>query len=463
MNSIEFIYKAKEVHGDFYIYDETEFIDWKTKVKIIDKEYGAFYILPRNHLTGQGCPQRKYKNRANATEKFINKLKERRPDFEYDISKLKYIDSNTKVICICHKKDEYGNEHGEFEILPHNLLNQKDVCKKCYIERLKKVRCLENETFINNLKQIYGDTLTYDDINYVDNKTPVRLYCRKEDKNGVVHGFYEAIPRYLMKGNRCCKKCEVEKNKLKKETYKQDLIQYVNNKCSFQLENEDFEYINNTQKINCICHKKDKYGNEHGNFTIKIRDLKIGHGCPKCGGSIHKTNEEFLRECYEIHGDKYQYLDKYVDWKTKLRIVCPEHGIFYMSPNKHISRRQGCPLCNRSKLETEVEKLLKDNHIRYEPQKRFEWLGKQSLDFYLPDYNIAIECQGEQHFNDVLFFNNISLEQRIELDERKFELCKEHNIDILYFTNIKIGEEFLKKHKYYFTNKELLQEIKNKA
>ena len=105
MDSIEFIYKAKEVHGDFYIYDETEFIDWKTKVKIIDKEYGAFYILPRNHLTGQGCPQRKYKNRANATEKFINKLKERRPDFEYDISKLKYIDSNTKVICICHKKD----------------------------------------------------------------------------------------------------------------------------------------------------------------------------------------------------------------------------------------------------------------------------------------------------------------------------------------------------------------------
>ena len=110
-------------------------------------------------------------------------------------------------------------------------------------------------------------------------------------------------------------------------------------------------------------------------------------------------------------------------------------------------------------MEIEVEKLLKDNHIRYEPQKRFEWLGKQSLDFYLTDYNIVIECQGEQHFNDVLFFNNISLEKRIELDERKFELCKEHNIDILYFTNIKMGEEFLKKHKYYFTVEELIEKI----
>ena len=113
----------------------------------------------------------------------------------------------------------------------------------------------------------------------------------------------------------------------------------------------------------------------------------------------------------------------------------------------------------QSHLEKEIEIFLEKNNIKYVYQKRFDWLGLQSLDFYLPDYNVAIECQGEQHFNDVLFFKNISLEKRIELDERKYNLCKEHNIDILYFTNIKIGEEFLKKHKYYFTNKELLQEI----
>ena len=84
------------------------------------------------------------------------------------------------------------------------------------------------------------------------------------------------------------------------------------------------------------------------------------------------------------------------------------------------------------------------------------------MDFYLPDYKIAIECQGEQHFNDVLFFNDTSLEKRIELDERKYNLCKEHNINIVYYTNITINEEFLNKHKYHFTNKELLQEIKQK-
>ena len=29
---------------------------------------------------------------------------------------------------------------------------------------------------------------------------------------------------------------------------------------------------------------------------------------------------------------------------------------------------------------------------------RPKWLGKQSIDFFLPQYNIAIECQGKQHF-----------------------------------------------------------------
>ena len=61
------------------------------------------------------------------------------------------------------------------------------------------------------------------------------------------------------------------------------------------------------------------------------------------------------------------------------------------------------------------------------------------------------------------FFKNITLEKRIELDERKYNLCKEHNINILYYANITINEEFLNKHKYYFTNKELLQEIKRNA
>ena len=44
--------------------------------------------------------------------------------------------------------------------------------------------------------------------------------------------------------------------------------------------------------------------------------------------------------------------------------------------------------------------VLEKNNIVFIEQYREKWLSKQSLDFYLPEYNIAIECQGMQHFKN---------------------------------------------------------------
>jgi very-short-patch-repair endonuclease len=63
------------------------------------------------------------------------------------------------------------------------------------------------------------------------------------------------------------------------------------------------------------------------------------------------------------------------------------------------------------------------------------------LDFYLPDYNIAIECQGIQHFKPVDFANkglawaNNEFNKNLKRDKRKNKLCKENGIQILYFSN----------------------------
>ena len=59
-----------------------------------------------------------------------------------------------------------------------------------------------------------------------------------------------------------------------------------------------------------------------------------------------------------------------------------------------------------------------------------------SLDFFIPDYNIDIECQGSQNFFKCVFFEkNNPLQNVIYRDILKFNLCKEHNITILYYTN----------------------------
>lgn len=53
---IDFVQKAKEIHGDLYNYSKVDYIDTYRKVHIICKEHGPFYMRPNNHLMGQGCP-----------------------------------------------------------------------------------------------------------------------------------------------------------------------------------------------------------------------------------------------------------------------------------------------------------------------------------------------------------------------------------------------------------------------
>ncbi len=75
--------------------------------------------------------------------------------------------------------------------------------------------------------------------------------------------------------------------------------------------------------------------------------------------------------------------------------------------------------------------------IVFEVHKHFVWLGRQELDFYLPEYNIAIECQGKQHFEDGCWGNDgVGYYQGIlSLDVRKNLLCKDNGIDLLYFVD----------------------------
>ena len=96
--------------------------------------------------------------------------------------------------------------------------------------------------------------------------------------------------------------------------------------------------------------------------------------------------------------------------------------------------------------------------------RNFEWLNinkqhSQSLDFYLPNYNVAIECQGEQHFKPIDFANrgeswsNKMLSKVKLLDNRKKMLCEQNNVKLLYYSNIQYNEDII-------TDKEkLLEEI----
>lgn len=205
------------------------------------------------------------------------------------------------------------------------------------------------------------------------------------------------------------------------------------------------EYKGSKTKVCIIC-------KEHGEFYQKPNDHLNGQGCPICANNVKLTTESFTKKAEIAHKNLYDYSKvDYVDSQTKICIICKKHGEFWQVPAKHLYG-QSCPTCSNENNISELifkEKIqnVLDNVIY---QKRFDWLGRQSLDFYLPDYNVAIEYQGRQHFKDI--YNDAKeFYKTCRRDENKYHKCLENNIKLLYFTYDK-RDIPIKYHSIIFTD-----------
>ena len=95
--------------------------------------------------------------------------------------------------------------------------------------------------------------------------------------------------------------------------------------------------------------------------------------------------------------------------------------------------------------------FLKEKNVYFIPQYRTKWLGRQSLDFYLPEYNIAIECQGEQHYQKVYYRSKKWTEEKSEnnflkitkRDEEKYKKCILNGVQLIYFSKHIYNEQYL--------------------
>ena len=284
---------------------------------------------------------------------------------------------------------------------------------------------LTTEEFIERSIKIHGDKYDYSKVAYIKAKVKVCIICPE-------HGEFWQTPDKHLIGHEC-PYCNT-KVKPSREEY----IKKVNNVHNFKYDYSELIYKNKDTKICVICNEKDEFGFKHGKFYVTAHNHLNGCGCPKCAKKYRYSTEEIIKRFKYIHNDKYDYSKtEYKNTKTKICIICPKHGEFWQAPYHHINGC-GCPKCNVSKLEENTAFFLKTNNIAFEQQKHFDWLGLQSLDFYLPDYNIAIECQGEQHFKPVDFagkgveWAEKIFKNNIIRDKNKLKLCDTHNIKLNY-------------------------------
>lgn len=98
--------------------------------------------------------------------------------------------------------------------------------------------------------------------------------------------------------------------------------------------------------------------------------------------------------------------------------------------------------------ETQLYNMIKGHFKNTEVihQGQPKWLGKQRFDIYLPEYNIAIEYQGAQHFKPVKIFGGEEGYKRIvENDKRKKQLCEKNDCVLIYVTENYNPNEIIEK------------------
>lgn len=366
--------------------------------------------------------------------------------------KLTTLEFTNRATVIHNGKYDYTPSHyvGAFGVIDiicpvHGLFRQTasshlggNGCKECASALRSITYTYTNEKFIEEARQTHGDRYDYRLVDYKHSSIKVQIVCK-------IHGVFEQVPSHHIQGSGC-PRCGMELSLLAAERRKLTNDEFIQSAIGVHGDRYDYSHTNYSSmksKVTIGC-------SEHGNFTQLASVHLAGGGCFQCGlkivgKSTLSNTAEFIMKSNKVHGDRYDY--RLVDYKhshSKVDVICPEHGVFRVTPGKHLEG-VGCKFCKSSKGEKALMRVFDKNHIKYiaeytVPNQSF----KHRYDFYLPDKNILIEFHGRQHYEPCGYFGGDSgFTSTILRDDRKATLAKLMGIRLLHFnyTHLKLNPE----------------------
>ncbi len=224
--------------------------------------------------------------------------------------------------------------------------------------------CIKSNKFIEKAKNKWGDKFDYSLVNFINYKTPIEIICPS-------HGIFSKIPDSFLTSKNGCNKCSGYGNINIDEFIKKSLYKF-NNKYDYSLIQK--EYLTTFEIIQIICPI-------HGiTEQTPTSHLNSKYGCLKCSGLNSLTIEDFIEKSSELHNNKFDYsLVEYKNNRTKVKIICPNHGEFQQIPQSHLNGN-GCEKCgleNTAKLATKTTKdFIEESNL----------VHKNKYDYSLTEY-----------------------------------------------------------------------------
>lgn len=276
------------------------------------------------------------------------------------------------------------------------MINREER-EKHYIERLKQ---------INPMVELRGE--------YITHKTPTIFYCK-------IHCIeWKTSPQAPLQGSGC-PLCGKERASIHRRLTEEKFQEKVREA------NPDIIFLTHYQGGSCPITIQCGCGNIH-TFS-EARALLMGQRCPQCknkriGQSQRKTDEEFVKELKEKFPTILP-LERYQGSHHKIKYRCLSCGYEHSATPTNLLTGYGCPNCCSSKGEAAIRSFLQQNKIEFEEQKWFEECRDKlplRFDFYIPNINLLIEYQGEQHYKRRFDWTCESAE-----DTASFETLQKHD------------------------------------
>jgi hypothetical protein len=426
LTSEEFIARSKLLFPNRYDYSETVFNLTSDKVRIICPKsgHGVFEQIASNHLAGkEGCASCLHEKRfgynrsrheglSRRSEQAKSQLVKKRlsqKEFmnraiaihgeRYDLSGAIYRTQYDHVKVRCR-------EHGWFPIAPLNLW-KGGGCPICARAERGIARRLTTDEFALRAREIHDNKYKYKNTKYSTARAKVLVTCP-------LHGDFSVLPNNHLKGAGCpiCSKDRhvVLMNEGARYSQKEMIAKF--HKVHGNVYNYSrVSYVRGMDPVEIICP-------EHGVFNQIAFHHLAGKGCPLCGVKARSdanrlSQVEVIQRFAKLHGKRFDYSKfKYREFVSKSLIGCRErgHGFFEMNAQAHLEGK-GCPACSQSLGERIIDEWLRESDIMFVrefliPSTGSRKKGRLRFDFCIPQCQLLIEYDGEQHFRPVRFFGS---------------------------------------------------------